>query len=324
MPEFDLIDRLARHVAPAGRGVEIGIGDDAAVLALARGEVLVAATDTLNEGVHFTADADPVGIGHKLLAVNLSDLAAMGAEPRWALMNLTLPAEDSAWVDAFAEGFFRLAKVFGVQLVGGDTCAGPRSLSLTLLGVQSPGTALTRSGARAGDRIFISGSLGDAALAWRQRQAGTATLPDSLARALDQPEPRVALGAALRGLATACIDLSDGLFADLGHLAHASGLGAQLAISQLPASSRLREVETPERWDLQLCGGDDYELCFTVPPAKTPSVLELGRALSITLTDVGVMTDSGAVACLGPDGEAYEPARQPWNHFAMAGGEQPS
>lgn len=321
MPEFDLIDRLAHIVAPASRGavrgVDIGIGDDAAVLALERGEVLVAATDTLNEGVHFTAGADPAGLGHKLLAVNLSDLAAMGAEPRWALMNLSLPEADTAWLDAFAEGFARLANRYGVQLVGGDTCAGSRSLSLTLLGAHTRDAALTRSGARIGDRILVSGTLGNAALAWRQRQAGR-PLTDGLARALDWPEPRVALGAALRGLATACIDLSDGLLADLGHLARASGLGARLTLTKLPGAAHLDDIAKQDRWDLQLCGGEDYELCFTVAAGELPASYALGRALGVELTEVGIMTDDPGVRCLGSDGEAYEPAMRPWEHFSQS------
>lgn len=284
------------------------------------GEVLVAATDTLNEGVHFSPGAAPDGLGHKLLAVNLSDLAAMGAVPRWALMNLTLPEADEGWIDAFAAGFAALAGRYGVRLIGGDTCAGPRAFSLTLLGTHAPGSALRRSTARRGDRVFVSGTLGDAALALHRRLAGDEALPPGLAAALDRPEPRVDLGAALCGIATACIDLSDGLLADLGHLARASGLGATLELDRFPHSQHLAAEPPGLRWDLALCGGEDYELCFCVPPERVDDVAELGERLGLGLTAIGVMTDNPGVRCLDPDGTEYLPAKRPWEHFGSGVG----
>lgn len=318
MAEFDLIGRLARAIPGQGPGVELGIGDDAAILSPAPGQRLVVATDTLNENIHFLPDVHAADLGHKALAVNLSDLAAMGAEPRWVLMNLTLPGADEAWLDDFAEGFAALALSHGVSLVGGDTCQGPLSVTVTVLGNLPASGGLQRDGARAGDLVLVSGNLGDAALALNRRRADKPVEPH-LAAAMDRPVPRLELGQGVLRLASACIDLSDGLLADLGHVARASGLGAVLDTGALPGSTALQGLPRNQRWNLQLCGGDDYELCFTVPPERRDEALSLGETHGLPLSVVGHMTEGKDVVCKGPDGAPFQPRALGWEHFRGTG-----
>jgi len=244
--------------------VLLGIGDDAALLRPAPGTELVATVDTLVEGRHFLAGADPRSLGHRALAVSLSDLAAMGAAPCWALLALTLPEADATWLAAFARGFGELAQRHGVALVGGNTARGPLNIAVQLLGSVPQGAALRRSGARAGDAVYVTGTPGDAAAGREPGQRSAA-----LRERCEFPVPRVTAGQALRGIASACIDVSDGLAADLGKLATASGLEARLQPLLLPLSEDLLAFAGPQRAvELALSGGEDYELCFTVPPAR--------------------------------------------------------
>lgn len=263
--EFDLIRRFFTR-ATVRHGTVLGIGDDCALLRCPEGSELAVTTDTLVSGVHFFPDVDPNSLGHKALAVNLSDLAAMGAEPRWATLALTLPTVDEGWLEAFAQGFFDLAKDHGLELVGGDTTRGPLSITLQAMGLVPAGQALRRAGARPGDTVYVSGPLGSAGLGLRIRlgQAAPADI-EALAR-LERPEPRVKLGGLLRGWASACIDVSDGLAADLGHILEASGVGATLDIDRIPLAAAVRRY-VAETGDcaLPLNAGDDYELCFTLP-----------------------------------------------------------
>jgi len=312
--EFELIERIRRRAAASRSGVVLGIGDDAAVLSPAPGHQLVATTDTLNRGIHFDAATPPACLGHKALAVNLSDLAAMGATPRWALLSLSLPAEDPTWLDAFVGGFIGLAGEFGVVLVGGDTCAGELSVTVTALGEVAAGRALTRSGAAPGDLVAVSGLLGEAALALAERKAGRKA-GAAQGRALDCPVPRVALGASLIGKATSCIDISDGLLADLGHVAEASGCGAEIELASLPASDALARLEPSRRWLLQLTGGDDYELCFTVSPHARDELAALSAATGLTLTVVGRMTSGTGIVCREPGGGDYAVPSAGYEHF---------
>lgn len=265
--EFDLIDRIRARVATRA-DVLLGIGDDAALLRVPDGQALVLSTDTLNVGVHFPPETGAADIGWKALAVNLSDLAAMGAEPAWCTLSLSLPLPDASWLDRFLDGFLSLATTHRVSLVGGDTTRGPLSICVGVHGLVPAERALRRDAARAGDDVWITGTLGDAAGAlaqWRARTAIDATLRTRL----DRPSPRIAAGMALRGLAHACIDVSDGVLADLGHVLRASAVGAQIDVRLLPGSGALAAAfSARERLDLQLGGGDDYELCFTAPPAR--------------------------------------------------------
>lgn len=313
--EFGLIERLMRVMPVQGPGVACSIGDDAAILRPATGRELVVATDTLNEGIHFLPGADAHALGHKALAVNLSDIAAMGARPRWALLSLSLPVADKNWIDDFANGFARLAKRFGVTLVGGDTCSGPLSITVVILGDVPTGEALRRDTGMAGDLVYVSGTLGDAALALRGRLAGQPATAD-LDRALDCPRPQLELGRRLRGLATACIDLSDGLLADLGHLGRASGLGAEIQLDQLPASAHLAALGDAERWSLQLAGGDDYGLCFSVPESGSAVLPDISRDLGVGLTRVGRLVRGTRVQCLDAAQDEWTPPAQGWEHFS--------
>lgn len=312
--EFALINRYFDR--PLGH-TALGIGDDAAILQPREGHELVASTDTLVEDVHFFAAADPDKLGHKALAVNLSDLAAMAAEPRWALLALTLPDADERWVEQFTKGFFRLAREHAVDLVGGDTTRGPRSITVTVLGETPAGEAIRRSGARAGDDIWVSGTLGEAALGL-QTVTDHITLPENLARRcltkLHTPLPRVALGCALRGIASAMIDVSDGLLADLGHIARASRLAADVSLAALPLPMT-DQLDRERRYDAGLAGGDDYELCFCAAPQERDRVERLADRLQLPLTRIGVMTPGEGVRVIGPDGALYQPRRIGFDHF---------
>jgi thiamine-monophosphate kinase len=270
--EQPLIERFFRAAGAQREDVGLGIGDDAALLHPRPGEELVATTDTLVAGVHFPHDCPAAAIGHRALAVNLSDIAAMGAEPRWALLALTLPVAEESWLAEFAAGLGGLAREHGVALVGGDTTRGPLCITLQLLGAVGEGQALRRDGAQVGDALLVSGNPGDAAAGLAQLQRRL-QVPPAWEQALRErflyPTPRLALGARLREFASACIDVSDGLLGDAAKLAAASGLGARLEWEALPVSEALGATVGAERArELALTGGDDYELCFAVPPAR--------------------------------------------------------
>ncbi|MCP1374016.1 thiamine-phosphate kinase [Dyella lutea] len=322
--EFRLIDRLQALTAQARDDVRLGIGDDAALLAVPAGQELAVAIDTLVEGMHFPRGTAPADIGWKALAVNLSDLAAMGATPAWALLALTLPAQPADaqqdLIDGLAEGFSQLARLHRVALVGGDTTRGPFALSVAVHGFVPPGQALRRDGARAGDLVFVTGTLGDAA-AGLQRLAAAADSDEEKRRAglrarLNRPEPRVAAGLALRGRASACIDVSDGLLADLAHICTASGVGAEVDAALLPLSSALLGCcNAVEACNFALSGGDDYELCFAVPPARAGEVQADLARLGCGATRVGRVVEGAGVRVRGIDGQWLTPARTGWDHF---------
>lgn len=307
LAEFSLINRIRARTA-ARADITLGIGDDAALLQPQAGLQLVVTADTLNSGVHFPPETPAADIGWKTLAVNLSDLAAMGAQPAWCTLALSLPNAEEAWVDGFADGFFALADAHGIVLVGGDTTRGPLSLSVTAMGQVAPGAALRRDAAQVGDDIWVSGTLGDAAIALRAWQGGTLdvrgptedTQVEHLRLRLARPTPRVALGRALVGLAHAAVDVSDGLLADLGHICVRSGVGARIDPACLPLSTaaRARVGETHAR-DAALRGGDDYELCFTAPPAKRAAIEALGERLELPLTRIGKVVQGQGVEADG-------------------------
>ncbi|HJT97983.1 MAG TPA: thiamine-phosphate kinase, partial [Rhodanobacteraceae bacterium] len=296
------------------------IGDDAAVLAPPADRELVAATDTLVAGVHFPTSARPEDIGWKSLAVNLSDLAAMGATPAWALLALTLPSADRELVRRFADGFAELAAQHGIALIGGDTTQGPLAVTVCVLGFVSPGQALLRSGARAGDLVCVTGTLGDAAAALRCLDA-TATPTDesidALRARLDRPTPRVAAGGVLRGVASACIDVSDGLLADLGHVAARSGVGMEIAAASLPASPALLQAfDAPARLALQASGGDDYELAFTLSADAEAAVLSDLARVGSGATRIGRVVEGDGVRLVDEKGSEIALDRRGWDHFA--------
>ena len=295
--EFDLIERFFRRASPRD-DVLLGVGDDAALLEVPPGQALVAATDTLVEGRHFLAGAPANSVGHQALAVNLSDLAAMGADPAWALLSLSLPDANADWLQRFAEGLFAVAGQHDVALVGGDTVRGPRVVTITALGFVPPALALRRDGARPGDVLYVSGWLGEAAAGLATLQSGTMAVPsDPLVHRYLFAEPRVALGRALRGRATAAMDVSDGLLGDLGKLCATSGAGARLDLDRLPISAELARRHSHEQCEhFALCGGDDYELLFTLPPVGSEQV-EVELAKSFALRRIGVIEAEAGVRC---------------------------
>jgi thiamine-monophosphate kinase len=314
LPEFDLI-ALIKARAASRDDVVLGIGDDAALLRVPAGTLLAVATDTLNAGVHFPVDTAPADIGWKALAVNLSDLAAMGARPAWCTLSLSLPESDPAWLGGFLDGFLALAAEHGVALVGGDTTRGPLSACVTAHGFVGAGRPLRRDAARAGDDVWVTGSLGDAAAALAQWRAGDPIDP-ALRTRLDRPTPRVAAGLALAGLAHAAIDVSDGLLADLGHVCTASGVGAEIELAALPASPALRAAfDAAARPTLQACGGDDYELCITAPPGQREAIASVVRDCGTPLTRIGRVVAAAGVRALRADGNEWNPGRAGYVHF---------
>ena len=319
MKEFQLIRQIQQETSidpPAefDSGVRLGIGDDAAVLELPAGHQLVAATDTLNAGIHFPVDTAPYDIGYKCLAVNLSDMAAMGAKPRWALLSLSLPEASPEWVSSFAAGFKSLASIHDVALVGGDTTSGPLSVSLTALGVIEPGLQLTRDGASPGDLIVVSGTIGGAARVLDLLLSGKTTQERDL---LDRPQPRVDLGQALGGYASACIDISDGLLADLGHVLRASGCGARLDVEKLPQAHILDGLEDVLRWKYQLSGGDDYELLFTLPRSCEDMIASWYQMTGVKLSIIGEVKTGEGIRCVGLDGAEYDSQNAGFEHFSQ-------
>ncbi|MCQ8104612.1 thiamine-phosphate kinase [Methylomonas sp. SURF-2] len=273
LAEFDLIQRYFVLRTPQHPFTRLGVGDDCALLNLPPDAQLAVTTDTMVENVHFFADADPYLLGHKLLAVNLSDLAAMGAEPFAVTLALTLPKVDESWLEAFADGFIGLAQWYDVDLIGGDTTSGPLSLTVQAMGAVPRGKALLRSGAKAGDLIFVSGQVGNAGLGLKIKQGFACAEPELPLRCFNRPVPRIAEGLVLRELAHACIDISDGLAADLGHILAQSQVGACLVWERLPLSAQVGQyIEQTGDWQMPLTAGDDYELCFTVPAERVPQL----------------------------------------------------
>ncbi|MGZ4958324.1 MAG: thiamine-phosphate kinase [Methylomonas sp.] len=264
--EFDLIRRYFAVYAPVHPFNQLGIGDDCALLNIPAGLQLAVTADTMVENVHFFADADPEQLGHKLLAVNLSDLAAMGAEPFAVTLAMTLPRVDEQWLRAFSKGFLSLARQHKVDLIGGDTTSGPLTLTVQAMGVVPQGKAMLRSGARPGDLIYVTGQLGNAGLGLKIRQGYGCDNSEPALKCFNKPQPRVAEGLELRDIANSCIDISDGLAADLGHILEKSGVGARLKWDDLPLSAEVYEyLDRTGDWRMPLTAGDDYELCFTVP-----------------------------------------------------------
>lgn len=320
--EFDWIARLRRR-APTSSGVVCGIGDDAAILRPQAGVDWVMSTDTLVAGVHFPLDASPADIGYKAAAVNLSDLAAMGADPLYATLALSIPSLDPGFVDPLMSALLGCLKAHGTALVGGDTTRGPLVLTLTVIGSVPQDAALRRSGARAGDAVYVSGTLGDAAAAlhlrgrWPDAGAGERKLARSrLEQRLARPTPRLALGQALRGLASACIDVSDGIVADLGHICRESGLAAVIEPGLLPSSRALLTLlaDAAELRAMQQ-GGDDYELCFCVPLEREAEVANIAARTHVPLTRIGSLGPGEGVHFLDDDGLLKLPAVQAYEHF---------
>jgi thiamine-monophosphate kinase len=319
-PEFELI---ARHFTRPAANAVLGVGDDCALVDVTNGMDLAISTDTMVAGTHFFPDVDPENLGHKALAVNLSDMAAMGALPYWAMLAITLPNVDHAWLSAFAKGFFDLAQEYNVSLIGGDTTRGPALvMTVTIMGEVPAGAALRRGGAKVGNDIWVSGNVGDAALAVAHRNGHLVLAEDDYREAvmrLYEPSPRVSLGQALRGLATAAIDVSDGLLADLTHICRLSGVGAMVELANVPVSDiGAKHIGSDAGRNAIVAGGDDYELCFTAHPNSRESIQDLANILGIPITRIGQVKRGKGVSLLGADGKAVKIDGRGYDHFKGA------
>lgn len=315
--EFELIAKYFTRPAP---NTTLAVGDDAALLTAGAGTELAVSSDMLVAGTHFFHDTDPEKLGWKTLAVNISDLAAMGADPRWATLSLALPDINDTWLTAFSQGFFDCAQRFGVDLIGGDTTRGPLALSVTIIGELPRGNALRRDGAKIGDDIWISGQLGNAALALAglQEKIPMAGLEPCIA-ALYSPQPRVELGLGLRGRAHAAIDISDGLVADLGHILQRSNCGAEIRPDQIPRSPSLATyMHQPLGMQCLLTGGDDYELCFTAPPSQEEFIVSLRTKLNLRLTRIGKITTGHELSIIDAQGKLLDFENRGYDHFAQS------
>lgn len=320
MGEFELIAECFSQAGHKRADVQLGVGDDGAVVQVREGFDLVVTTDTMVEGVHFFPDMDPRALGHKLVTVNISDLAAMGAEPTWLSLGLTLPKVDPAWLKAFAEGLSETADYYSCQLIGGDTCRGPLTLTLTAHGVVPRGKALTRRGAQVGDYIYVTGTLGDAALGLMLLQQQAEVSKKHRAHIMQRfhyPTARVALGQSLRSIASSCMDLSDGLFGDIQHILQRSNVGASIDVNKLPLSQALRDsCDTATALRCALSGGEDYELLFTVPENKRSALEVLLSPYGVAITCIGRITGVSGKLELKQGDQLYAYQHQGYQHFA--------
>ncbi len=315
MSEFDLIAKYFTRPTP---NIALGIGDDCALMSPSPGMQIAISCDMLVSGTHFFADAEPRMLGHKSLAVNLSDLAAMGAKPFAFTMALSIATPDEAWIKPFSEGVFALADAYGCELIGGDTTRGPLNICVTVFGEVPIGQALRRDAAQVGDDIWVSGSLGDARLglaACRDELTLDDVMRKQATKRLHEPMPRIELGMRLRGIANAAIDISDGLIGDLGHILKRSGKGATLNVDALPSGPMLATQARELRRRFALAGGDDYELCFTAPQSNRAAVAEAGRAAGVPVTRVGNMEAAGGLRLVDADGKRVEVDSFSFDHF---------
>ena len=318
--DFELIARYFDRVTSSRRDVEKGIGDDCALLSVPEKQSLAISTDTLVAGVHFLADIHPADLGYKALAVNLSDLAAMGADPAWLTLALTLPNVDESWLESFSDSLFELLDYYDMQLIGGDTTRGPLSMTLGIHGLVPQGRALRRSGARIGDWIYVTGTLGDSAaglaLLLGQEQLSNPAAHEALIKRHLRPIPRILQGQALRDLASSAIDISDGLISDLGHVLKASDCGARINLDALPLSEPLKQNFSSEQclhWALS--GGEDYELCFTVPEINRGALDVALGYLGVPFTCIGQMGPQSEGLVLLQDDRVVEFNHKGFDHF---------
>ena len=321
MSEFQLIDRYCRNLGADHPETRIPVGDDAAVINVPAGMELAISVDSMVEGIHFLPDTEPAKLAHKLMAVNLSDMAAMGAIPKWATVTLTMPTQEESWLSGFSSGLDQIAQRYGVQLIGGDTTRGSLNLSLNIIGLLPKGKAISRSGAKVGDEIFVSGTLGDAALGL-SCLTGDAVISqtdsDAMIERLVTPVPQVELGQKLLDLANACIDISDGLVADLGHIADQSDISCAIEIDQIPLSEAFsRYLDDGGDMNLALTGGDDYQLAFTIDNSHRPQIESLASELGVRLSCIGTVCERvTSTVTLTKSGRPYDlPTASGFQHF---------
>lgn len=320
MHEFAVIEHFFASQTVHRSDVALGIGDDCAIVAVPTDQQLVITTDTLINGVHFPVNTSAEDIGYKSLAVNLSDLAAMGATPAWITLALTLPHIDENWLSKFRHGFFELASHYNIQLIGGDLTQGPLAITVQAQGFVPENRAITRSGAKTGDLIYVTNTLGDAGLALlfiNKKTDVSLTHQHSILEKFNRPTPRIEIGETLRDFATAAIDISDGLAADLTHILKRSGVGATLNVDKLPISAAVKNSVSREKAiSLALNAGDDYELCFTIPNHKERAMLDAFKKYSnATCTCIGMITDTTTLDLLFNDGKKYNGSSQGYQHF---------
>jgi len=309
MEEFNLIRKYFTWPIK-DPSVVLGVGDDAALFSLEQGCQLVTTTDSLVEGVHFSASTTAKDIAHKTLAVNLSDIAAMGAKAKYFTLAITLPKIDQFWLKEFSDSLRQLSMHYEVSLIGGDTTKGALTITITMIGIVESSKAMTRSGARPGDGVYVSGTIGDAGFCFWKLGNGLAPSNQELKR-LNCPTPRVELGLALKNLASSCIDVSDGLEQDLSHILKASSVGAIIEVEKIPISEALHvHIKDTNNWSIPLCGGDDYELCFTVPEDNEEALKMVSKSCNVDITRIGVVSES-----LGLKIEGFDGPRKSYQHF---------
>jgi len=309
MNEFELIGKYFTWPVK-DPNVVLGVGDDAALFSLEQGYQIVTTTDTLIEGVHFSVGASAKDIAHKSLAVNLSDIAAMGAKAKYFTLAITLPKIDQTWLKEFSDSLRQLSIHFEVSLIGGDTTRGALSITINMIGIVENSSALTRSGARPGDGIYVSGTIGDAGYCLWKFSNGLIPSNQELKR-LNTPTPRVELGLEVKNLASSCIDISDGLEQDLSHILKASSVGAVIKVQKIPISKALKvHIKDTNDWSIPLCGGDDYELCFTIPEGNKEALKKVSKSCNVNITKIGVVSKS-----LGLQIEGFDGPRKSYQHF---------
>lgn len=320
MTEFSIIEEFCQNIGPDHPETILSIGDDAAIVDVPDGMQLAISVDTMVSGVHFFPDADPCKLAHKILAVNLSDMAAMGAQPKWATMALTIPEFNQPWLSAFSDSLKNLARRYEVQIIGGDTTQGPLNLSITIMGLLHKNNMLSRSGARPGDDVYVSHTLGDAALGLAVLKGDVKLIESERAyvvAALETPEPRVKLGAALLNVASACLDVSDGLVGDLSHISKQSSVSIEIDSNLIPISNAYRShLSRGGDLDMALAGGDDYELAFTAKPSLQNTISAMSTDLGIAITRIGKVTQDGEEAVkVSHNGAKYKTATG-YQHFS--------
>jgi thiamine-monophosphate kinase len=318
MNEFDIIERYFKQCTMPRKDVVTGIGDDAAILQLPDACSLVASTDTLVKGTHFRGDVSAYDIGYKSLAVNLSDMAAMAAEPLWVTLSLTLPENNESWISEFSRGFCELAKIYNVALVGGDISRGPLAITVQILGAVPHGGGVKRDGARPGDNIYVTGHLGMASFALSLLMAedpDSGAPPEDCLLRLNRPEPRINIGLAMRGFVSAAIDISDGLAGDLGHLLEASSVGAEINLNAIPVATAMKDLTVDEIRSFCLNRGDDYELCFTADQKQHESVAKISREYACEISRIGKITASKQLIWLTASGDRVELTADGYRHF---------
>ncbi len=316
--EFDIISRYFSNRIANNENIILGIGDDAAVLSIPVNKQLLVSVDTLISGVHFPAQTSAADIAYKALAVNLSDLAAMGAEPAWFTLALSLAEVDHQWLHEFSQSLVEIASAYHIPLVGGDTTQGALSITIQIAGHIETGRALLRSGAKPGDKIYVSGTIGDAALGLYAAQHSITDEALSLIERLNRPQPCVELGQRLIGLASACIDISDGLFADLGHVLAASGVGAIVQQDKIPLSAEAKQFisDKPECLELIYNRGDDYELCFCVPAESCSEIEHIAKQSNCKLSHIGEIISGNTLQIVNAQGKYFNPGNDNYDHFA--------